>query len=122
MNINKIIIAGLAVFFSIPVFSQNNAANDSIVVSVKLKELSLKRDNLIKQIKVEDAKRDMSINGVTFETQERLNDRQDSICLDLRSQLVSVELEIKELQPMGNVRSVISRSMESLNIDAKLEE
>lgn len=121
MKIKHLILAGFIVFFAMPVLAQNNASNDSIARAVKVKELTIKKENLIKQIKIEDAKRDMSISGVTFETQEILNDRQDSICLDLRSQLVSIELEIKELKPLADVETAISRHLEKLNKDAKSE-
>jgi hypothetical protein len=36
------------------------------------------------------------LNGVSAEVLEEMNDRQDSVCLDLRSQLVDVQLEIWE--------------------------
>lgn len=67
--------------------------------SVRMKSLQAKRDSLQQAIRVEDAKRNAQINGVTPERQEELNNRQDSICLDLRSQLVEVTLEIKEMAP-----------------------
>lgn len=106
----------MMMLFSMPAFAQeDNMVNDTIVKLVKIKELKLKKENLIKQIKIEDAKRDMSINGVTFETQERLNDRQDSICLDLRSQLVSVELQIKELQPNSEIVAAANKTMNMMN-------
>lgn len=70
-----------------------------VVESVRLKSLQAKRDSLQQAIRVEDAKRNAQINGVTPERQEELNNRQDSICLDLRSQLVEVTLEIKEMAP-----------------------
>lgn len=82
------------------VSAQNTASrNDSIAHSVKLKALHAKRDSIMQRINVEDAKRNTQINGVTPERQEELNNRQDSICLSLRSQLVDVVLEIKEIAP-----------------------
>lgn len=73
--------------------------NNSVAETVKLKSLQAKKDSLQQEIKVEDAKRNAQINGVTPERLEELNNRQDSICLDLRSQLVEVTLEIKEMAP-----------------------
>lgn len=72
---------------------------DSITHTVKLKALHAKRDSLMRIIQVEDQKRNVQINGVTPERQEELNNRQDSICLSLRSHLVDVMLEIKETAP-----------------------
>lgn len=73
--------------------------NDSITNAVKLKSLQIKRESLLQKIKVEDEKRNVQINGITPERQEELNNCQDSICLSLRSQLVDVVLEIKEIAP-----------------------
>lgn len=81
-----------------PAFAQNRPqADEATVNAIKVKELTLKKESLLRKIAAEDAKRDQSINGVAPETQEMLNDRQDSVCLALRSQLVSVNLELKEL-------------------------
>lgn len=102
------------------VAQEKDTPNDSIARMVKLKELEIKRTNLIKEIKIEDSKRDKSISGVTFETQERLNDKQDSICLDLRSRLVSIELEIKELDPLSEIENAISRHFELKNNSSKV--
>ena len=52
---------------------------------------------LQKQITVEDKKRNAVIEGVSPETLEKRNERQDSICLELRSELTDVEIELKEL-------------------------
>lgn len=119
MKTKYLVIAAMMMLLSMPAFAQEeNRTNDSIARFVKIKELKIKKDNLIKQIKMEDAKRDMSIDGVTFESQERLNDIQDSICLDLRSQLVSIELEIKELSP-NDVTGAINKHMNKLNANSQ---
>lgn len=119
MKTRYLVIAAMMMLLSMPAFAQEeNRTNDSIAKFVKIKELKIKKDNLIKQIKMEDAKRDMSIDGVTFESQERLNDIQDSICLDLRSQLVSIELEIKELSP-NDVAGAINKHMNKLNANSQ---
>ena len=88
---------------------QKLSPNDSIMNTVRVKVLTEKRTELKKQISIEDAKRNKIINGVTPEVQEAMNDKQDSICLDLRSQLVAVELELKELLPDKTLASVISQ-------------
>lgn len=71
---------------------------ESIIAAIKVKELTLRKEALEKQIASEDSKRNQTIAGVSLQTQELLNDRQDSVCLALRSQLVSLELELKEWQ------------------------
>ncbi len=120
MKMKYIAVTAMLMLFSMQAFAQEeNRTNDSIARFVKIKELKIKKDNLIKQIKMEDAKRDMSIDGVTFETQERLNNRQDSICLDLRSQLVSVDLQIKELQPNG-ISAVVNKQLNFINDNNKV--
>lgn len=79
------------------VFAQSTPVrNDSIATNLKLNGLRSKRDKLQKEIKIQDAKRNIQTNGVTPETLEEMNDRQDSVCLALRSELVDVILEIKE--------------------------
>lgn len=84
-----------------------------LVQAVRIKELNLRKADLQKRIKDEDKKRNRTLSGVTSETQERLNEIQDSICLGLRSQLVSVELELKELVP-DKTASVISSQLSIL--------
>lgn len=79
--------------------SSNTQVNDSIAAALKMRELSMKKQGLQQRIAAEDKKRNHMVDGVTPETQEMLNNRQDSICLDLRSQLVAVELEIEERKP-----------------------
>lgn len=75
------------------------AENDSIARAVKLKNLQTRRVKLQNEIKQQDAKRNRQIPGVSAERLEELNDRQDSICLALRSELTDVNLEIREMGP-----------------------
>ena len=78
-------------------FAQStHVRNDSIAANLKLNGLRSKRDKLQKEIKIQEAKRNIQTNGVAPETLEEMNDRQDSVCLALRSELVDVILEIKE--------------------------
>ena len=74
---------------------------------IKVRELNNRKENLKEQIMIEDAKRNQAQPGVAPETMELMNERQDSICLDLRSQLVSVELQLKELVPNGNIEDIL---------------
>lgn len=87
---------------------------ENTIQAIKVKELNLRKENLQKQIRIEDRKRNLVVNGVTAETQEMLNDRQDSICLELRSQLVSVELELRELVP-DKTAAVIAGQLNIMN-------
>jgi hypothetical protein len=98
------------VFIYLTVSAQQRLSpNDSIMNIVRVKALLENRAELKKQIAVEDAKRNKVINGVTPEVQEAMNDEQDSICLNLRSQLVALELELKELLPDKTSASIISQ-------------
>lgn len=72
-------------------------ANNSTVNAIKIKSLKQQKESLQRQISVEDKKRNAVIEGVSIETQEKKNVQQDSICLELRSRLVNIELELKEL-------------------------
>lgn len=73
--------------------------SDSITVALRLKNLREDKERIQNEIKKEDGKRNAQISGVSAETLEEINDKQDSICLSLRSQLVDTDLEIKELVP-----------------------
>ena len=84
--------------FSFHGYAQNQASqNDSTVNAIKIKNLKNRKADLQKQIAVEDKKRNAVLEGVSPETLEKRNERQDSICLELRSELTIVELELKEL-------------------------
>lgn len=82
--------------------------NDTINVA-KLKALTVKEATLKKMIQEQDKKRNATYNGVSAETIEMLNDRQDSICLDLRSQLVGVQLQIGELKKANLLQTLSNR-------------
>lgn len=69
---------------------------DTIKVQVKIKELKQTELALKKSIEAEDKKRNRTIEGVSEVSMNEMNERQDSICLDLRSQLVDIQLQIKE--------------------------
>lgn len=77
--------------------AQEKAAPDSAVIAVKMKNLETQITALDRQIKTEDAKRDQTILGVSAEQLEVMNNRQDSVCLALRSQKTDKQLELKEL-------------------------
>ncbi len=94
---------------------------DQITNAVKLKELTLKKEKLEAQITEEDKKRNKQVNGVSYDVQEQMNDQQDFVCLELRSKLVSIEMEIKELQP-DNISPAVANQYNKLVQQAKSEE
>lgn len=100
-NIYRIALTALTtVILSMPAgnaWAQQTA--DSVAVAIRVKTLESRRASLKAQIKEEDQKRKRVVEGITPEANERLNTVQDSICLELRSQLVSVELELDEVAP-----------------------
>lgn len=73
-----------------------NAFRVKIDEAQKVKALEKKKAELEKKKEIEDKKRDKFIPGVAIEEMEKMNDAQDSICLSIRSEIVDVELEIKE--------------------------
>jgi hypothetical protein len=77
--------------------SVQTSQNDSILNAIKIKNLKDRKAELKKRIATEDKKRNTVIEGVSPETLEKIIERQDSICLELRSELTAVELELKEL-------------------------
>lgn len=81
------------------VSAQTTAKEDSVATCIMQKTLQEKKEKLLREIKVQDAKRNKQIEGVSVETMEEMNDKQDSLCLALRSELVDVILEIKEISP-----------------------
>lgn len=76
--------------------AQTNA--DTVIVQIKIKELKQTEATLKKRIETEDKKRNRNIEGVSETSMDEMNQRQDSVCLDLRSQLVDVQLQVKELE------------------------
>lgn len=95
-NISYIAIA-FTILAGMPVCAQDKqTGSDSIAAELRMKSLQAHRDRLQTEIKIQDAKRNRQIAGVSPETLEEMNDRQDSLCLALRSQLMDVNLEIKE--------------------------
>lgn len=106
----KIWCMALVATVTLPVAAQSiTINNDSIMNTIKVKELRARKSELQRLIKTEDAKRNRRIEGVTPQTQEVLNDRQDSICLDLRSQLVTVELALEELAPDKTIVNIANQ-------------
>ena len=100
MKLSKIMFAMTVgvLLFSIECNAQGHTSqNDSTVNAIKIKNLKNQKVALQKQIAAEDKKRNAVIEGVSPETLEKRNERQDSICLELRSRLTAIELDLKEL-------------------------
>lgn len=93
---------------TVPTRNTQENQQDSTLIALKIKELNTRKEALAKQIKAEDAKRNRAVQGVSPETQERIDDKQDSICLALRSQLVAINLELKELVPDRTTSSIVN--------------
>lgn len=72
---------------------------------MRLKLLEVQKEKLQKRIQKEDKLRDRCVPGVSPEAMEAANDRQDSICLALRSEMTDLTLEIEELQASQNSQS-----------------
>lgn len=87
--------------------AEEKAAADSTMNTVLLKTLRKRRADLKKEIEAADRKRGRTIEGVAAGTLELMNTAQDSLCLELRSELVRVELEIKELTPAATPAQVM---------------
>ena len=71
---------------------------DTVKVQIKIKELKQTEATLKKRIETEDNKRNRNIEGVSETSMDEMNQRQDSVCLDLRSKLVDVQLQVRELE------------------------
>lgn len=97
IKILSLLIGGMLFSSTMSHAQEQNVNNDSTVNAVKIKTLKERKAKLHKQIEVEDKKRNAKIEGVSIERLERINEKQDSICLQLRSELVDVDLELKEL-------------------------
>ena len=96
------------ILFSVECNAQQlqTAQNDSTVNAIKINNLKNQKTALQKRISVEDKKRNAVIEGVSPETLEKRNERQDSICLELRSELTSIELELNELGADGTTAQI----------------
>jgi hypothetical protein len=94
-----IVAALMSLSMLVEIAAQTTAKDSAIVSSIRLQNLQAQKESLQKEIKIQDSKRNQQISGVSAEALEDMNDRQDSLCLALRSELVDVILEIKELSP-----------------------
>lgn len=72
--------------------AQDNSA------ATQLKYLHVQETQLQAQLKAEMAQRNITQDEASISTLDEVNDRQDSICYELRSQLLDVQLKIKEVK------------------------
>lgn len=93
----SIVTIGMLLFAMDGNAQSQTSHNDSTMNAIKIRNLKTRKAALQKQIAAEDKKRNSVIEGVSYETLEKMNERQDSICLELRSELTAVDLELKEL-------------------------
>lgn len=91
------------------------ASNDSIAKATRLDALRKKREKLQNEIKTQDARRNREMAGVSRKRIEEMNNRQDSLCLALRSQLTDVILEIRELSPDVNPDALLQQYNNLIN-------
>lgn len=107
-NINKIFAVLMVMLVSFPAIAQfDNQGGQETSSTAKIKELNQRKAELERELAIAESKRNMSESGVAYDTQELLNIRQDSICLELRSELLEVELALKEQIPSKNINSLI---------------
>ena len=78
--------------------SNNAAAVDSVAHLKSLKTLEAKEKNLQKRLDEEMQKRNATFSGASAEVLEEMNDRQDSLCLAIKSQIVDVQLQIRDIR------------------------
>lgn len=97
--ITLLVIAAASFVMPSTTSAQNVSKTDSTLTALRLNELKNRQADIQRKIEIEDRKRNQSIEGVSLESMEKMNLVQDSICLELRSQLVEIELEIAELTP-----------------------
>ena len=104
------ILLGGWLLCTVPLNAQQlESKKDSTVIALRVKNLNHQKMMLEKQIALEDQKRNAVILGVNDETLERMNEKQDSICLQLRSDLVRVELELRELGARKVDRKIVKQ-------------
>ncbi len=77
---------------------QDEKRGNETATQVRMKNLQARKNALQQRIDTEDRKRDQWLEGVSREKMEQLNKQQDSLCLQLRSDLTDIELEMAELK------------------------
>ncbi len=102
-----IAIVAVCLLNSSKLFAQSSEQTDS--TSVSLEDLKKQKEDLTEALKREEAKRGQKLEGVFPESMEKVNRNQDSICLELKSQLIDVELEIAENRQSVSVSTLVNK-------------
>lgn len=66
--------------------------------TARLRELSQKQEELLNEYEVAAASRDSKIEGATSQTLEMFYTKQDSICMDIRSKIIDIQMQIDEIR------------------------
>lgn len=74
------------------------SAQNNNSAAAQLKYLQMQETKLQAQLKNEMAQRNITQDEASISALDEANDRQDSICYELRSQLTDVQLKIKEVK------------------------
>ncbi len=111
----RYLLSSALLLMGVEAFALNGSQLDQNTINaIKLEELTRKRAALVRQIEIEDAKRGREIADSTYLYVEMINDKQDSLCLELRSQLVTIDLEIEEIRPQRTPLDVIINQFNNL--------
>lgn len=116
MKIYIIILTALMLTVAASSFAarQNDRQETQISDAMQIKLLSIKKDKLKSKLQEEEALRNRIAEGVAPEAMEETNERQDSICLALRSEIVDIDLQIEELDAAQSVQDPGSAINESI--------
>lgn len=93
---------------------QDDRQQPQISDAMQIKILSIKKDKLQIKLLEEESLRNRIMPGVAPEAMEEANERQDSICLALRSEIVDIDLQIEELDAAQSVQDPGSAINESI--------
>lgn len=93
---------------------QDDRQQPQISDAMQIKILSIKKDKLQTKLLEEESLRNRIMPGVAPEAMEEANERQDSICLALRSEIVDIDLQIEELDAAQSVQDPASSINESV--------
>lgn len=93
-----------------------SAQNDNSAAA-QLKYLQMHETQLQSQLKNEMAQRNITQDEASVSALDEANDRQDSICYELRSQLTDVQLKIKEVKLQIGKEMLKNRPVSSKETD-----
>lgn len=85
----------------------------------QLKYLQLQAKSLRDRLEQETDKRGIRQDEASLETLEEINEEQDSICYELRSQLADIELQISEIRLQNGMDLLLKQDIPSAIEDIK---